>query len=85
MDKIKINIQMDQDFYWWPMTEEDLAAAKWKNEKARLLVDSSVVDRYNSIATEFYELQAMLEELWRAQEGKSFDKHVVPDFQLLEK
>jgi hypothetical protein len=75
--KTKIRVEMDQQFVWWPVSNALLN--NLTGQEPTLLVDSSILERYDKVKKEFYDLQSIMEELWRAQEGMSVDPSIVPE------
>jgi hypothetical protein len=75
--RAKIRVEMDEQFVWWPVS--DALLNNRFGQEPTLLVDSSILERYDKVKKEFYELQSILEELWRAQEGMTVDSNTIPE------
>jgi hypothetical protein len=80
VSKVKIRIDMDEGWRWWPVTEAKRDAyetamglepdlTKLIRKPMTLTVDQALVDRYEAAYQEYRTLQEQLEQLYRVQEG----------------
>lgn len=95
MTKVKVRIDMDEGWRWWPVTEAkrdahelamglepDLARAI--RQPMTLEVDKELLDRYEAAYAQMRPLQEALENLYRVQQGLiPWPDQPTPDHTLL--
>jgi hypothetical protein len=95
MAKVKIRVDMEEGWQWWPVTEvrqaeyEDAmgfeeALRRQLRKPMTLEVDEELVQRYQAVYKAHRELQEALENLYRIQEGlKPWGDQSIPDHTIL--
>jgi hypothetical protein len=80
---VKVYIDMDQGFCWWPVLEDDPIHAMWKREMT-MEVSAELLAEHK-IAYEAYQaMQEKLEALYRIQNGyEPHPSQVAPEYKLL--
>lgn len=62
----KVSIQMDEGWRWWPEQREKTEAFF---REPTVDIDDGWLANYRLVSSQFYEMQAQLEQLYRKQEG----------------
>ena len=82
---IKVYIDMDQGFRWWPITEDDNSNPYWKTPPTMAIPEELLVE-YKSAYNAYQVVQEKLEALFRIQNGYvPIPSQVAPEHKLLEK
>jgi hypothetical protein len=80
MSMIKIRIEMDEGWVWWPVTETqraeyekamgfDAALSLATRRPLTMEVDQDFITRYEAVYAAYREMRGALEQLYRVQEG----------------
>lgn len=68
---LEVLIQMDEGWQWWPTVEGDSTHSADRCAERKQIIDipEALFSRYQKLKTEWYELQGVLEHMYRHQEG----------------
>jgi len=91
-EKVKVRIEMDQMFHWWPLNADQMAERYEMvgmpvplRRSPTLEVDAELFNEYEAMRSKYYELQEKLEQLYRVQEGlEPWTSCPVPDYTKIE-
>lgn len=85
---IKVYIEMDEGWRWWPVTEDD-PAREYFSKPMTMEVSEELLAEYKTAYDAYRAVQMKLEALFRAQEGYPphgvFQDLTGADYKLLEK
>ena len=80
---VKVYIDMDHSFRWWPIMENDPTHAYWRKDMT-FEVSAELLAEYNIAHTLYQNVQEKLEALYRIQTGyEPHPNQVVPEHKLL--
>jgi hypothetical protein len=80
---VKVYIEMDQGWDWWPALENDTNHPSWEREMTMEIPDTLLLEYYTAFRA-FQDVQEKLETLYRIQEKlKPHPNRVVPEHKLL--
>lgn len=70
---MKVVIEMEQGWHWWPIDEADpgpllLGVSKTWGQRS-IEIDQEVFERYKRVSAEHQQLQELFEHLYRHQQG----------------
>jgi hypothetical protein len=95
MSKVKIRVDMEEGWQWWPVTEVqratyedamgfDEALRRQLRRPMTLEVDQELVDRYEAAYKALQPIKEALEQLYRVQEGLvPWESTAVPEHTIL--
>jgi hypothetical protein len=82
---VKVFIDMDQGFRWWPVMEDDPIHAYWHRDMT-LEITNELMAEYKTAYEAYQAVQEKLEALYRIQNGyEPHPSQVAPEHKLLEK
>jgi transcriptional regulator of NAD metabolism len=80
-DKVKVNIQMEDAWQFWPVNEYGRSQGPLTME-----IDAELFDRFTKAREAYDEVNQLMEQLYRVQEGlKPWQSVGVPEHTLLVK
>lgn len=91
-EKVKVRIEMDQVFWWGPISAEQIAerselvgTPKECQPPVTMEIDKSLFNQCELLRVEYYALQEKLEQLFRIQENLTpWTSQPIPDYTKLE-
>ena len=80
---VKIYVEMDEGWRWWPVTEQDEMRQYWSKPMS-MEVPDELVTEYKTAYEAYWTVQEKLEALYRVQQGYTpHPNQVVPEHTML--
>ena len=78
---IKVHIEMDQVFNWWPISEQALDST---SSAPTMMVDEEWFNKFNAVSAAARELQQEVEQLFRLQQGmRPLTNATIPNHKMI--